>query len=93
MRTNATPTDGLTDMPVYLLQGDAKSPDPLLVRRRLAELLKGIKLEGNLNYQVFDLNESGTSIHDVVSSALTIPFLGGKRVVVARGIKSIEKFF
>ena len=80
-------------MPIYLLHGDAKSPDPLLVKRRLAELLKGIDLERNLNYQSFDLNESGTSIHDVVSSVLTIPFLGGKRVVVATGVKSVERMF
>jgi DNA polymerase III subunit delta len=81
------------DMPAYLLHNDVKQPDPLLVRRRLAELLKGIDMEGNLNFQAFDLNESGTSIHDVVSSALTIPFLGGQRVVVARGIKSVERSF
>lgn len=80
-------------MAIYLLHGDTKSTDPLLVRRRLDQLLKGIDLERNLNYQTFDLNESATSIHDVVSSAMTIPFLGGKRVVVAKGFKAVEKAF
>lgn len=80
-------------MAIYLLHGDSKSSDPLLLRRRLDALLDGIDIETNLNFQKFDLNESGTSFHDVATSAMTIPFLGGQRVVVATGVKTVEKGF
>lgn len=80
-------------MPIHLLHGDAKSPDPFLIREKLDKLLEGVPREGNLNFSVFDLSETGTTIFDVVSSALTVPFLGGQRVVVAKGVKSVERFF
>jgi len=80
-------------MALYLLQGDAKSCDPHLIRERLDNLLKGIPREGNLNFATYDLSETGTTLDDVVASALTIPFLGGQRVVVARNIKQVEKSF
>ncbi len=80
-------------MPIHLLHGDAKSPDPFLIREKLDRLLKDVPREGNLNFSVFDLSETGTTIFDVVSSALTVPFLGGQRVVVAKGVKAVERFF
>ena len=80
-------------MAIYLLQGDSKSPDPQLVRERLAELLKGIPREGNLNYCEFDLSEGRNSFQEVAASALTVPFLGGARVVVAKNVKAVESAF
>jgi len=80
-------------MAIYLLHGDAKSTDPFLIRQELDRLLEGVPREGNLNFAMYDLGESGTRFEDVVSSALTVPFLGERRVVVARGVKSIEKAF
>jgi len=80
-------------MAIHLLHGDSRSADPLLIGRRIDELLKGIDREGNLNFITFDLNDSGTSFQNVVDSALTIPFLGGRRVVVARGMKTIDRAF
>ena len=80
-------------MPIYLIHGDSKSTDPYLIRQRMDDLLDGIERDGNLNFTVYDLGETGTTIHDVVSSALTLPFLGGQRVVVAKGAKAIDKAF
>ncbi len=80
-------------MAIYLLHGDSRSTDAYLIKERQDSLLKGIDREGNLNYQVFDLSETGTTFQEVVASALTIPFLGGQRVVVARNVKTVEKFF
>jgi DNA polymerase-3 subunit delta len=80
-------------MAIYLLHGDAKSIDPFLIKARLDELLKGVEREGNLNFATFDLSASGTSFSDVVSSALTVPFLGGRRVVVASGVRAVEALF
>ncbi len=80
-------------MALHLLHGDSKSTDPYLIKKRLDELLKGIQREGNLNFATFDLSESGTAFTEIVTSALTIPFLGGQRVVVARSVKSVETAF
>jgi DNA polymerase III subunit delta len=80
-------------MAIYLLHGDEKSTDAFLIRARLSELLKGIPRDGNINFASFDLASSGTTFHDVVASALTIPFLGGGRTVVAVNAKAIDKSF
>ena len=80
-------------MPLYLLHGDSQSTDAHGIRERLDVLLKGIPREGNLNFTTYDLADSGTSFMEIVSSTLTIPFLGGKRVVVAKNAKVIDKSF
>lgn len=78
-------------MPVYLLHGDDKSCDPFLIRERLAELLKDIPREGNLNYSEHDLALSSSSFHEIISNAMTLPFLGTSRTVVVKNLKSFEK--
>ncbi len=80
-------------MAIYLLHGDSKSTDPNQVRSRLEQLLKDVDRQGNLNFAEFDLASSGTKFEDVVESAMTVPFLGGQRAVVAKGMKSVERFF
>lgn len=80
-------------MGIYLLHGDAKSVDSFRLHQRLDELLKNVDREANLNFHTFDLSESGTTFSEIISSALTIPFLGGRRVVLVRNLKVIEKFF
>jgi len=80
-------------MAIYLLHGDAKSTDSYEIRSRLDQLLKGVERKGNLNFHTFDLTDSGTKFGDVIASALTLPFLYGRRIVVARGVRAVEKYF
>ncbi|HEX9746175.1 MAG TPA: DNA polymerase III subunit delta [bacterium] len=80
-------------MAIFLLHGDSRNIDAGQLNRRLKKLLDGIPTEGNLNYSAFDLSEPGSSVQEVVASALTVPFLGGNRTVVARNTKVVEKYF
>jgi DNA polymerase-3 subunit delta len=57
------------------------------------QLLKGIEREGNLNFATYDISQGETSFPEIVASALTVPFLGGQRTVVATGVKTVESAF
>jgi DNA polymerase-3 subunit delta len=80
-------------MAIFLLHNDAKSSDPYKIRARLEELLKGIPREGNLNFGSFDLATGLSAFHEAVESAMTIPFLGGTRTIVATNAKAVERAF
>ena len=80
-------------MAIYLLHGDSKSTDSYGVRNRLEQLLKGIDTEANMNFATYDMSVGEANFQEVITSALTIPFLGGQRIVVAKGIKTVEKAF
>lgn len=80
-------------MAIYLLHGDSKSTDSYGVRNRLEQLLKDIDTEANMNFATYDMSVGEANFQEVITSALTVPFLGGQRIVVAKGVKSVEKAF